>query len=72
MQNHKITKVLKSFRYKDDPVSIINYIHKDVEKSKLYEKFDVILMFEVLEHLDNWKKTIKKDWDKCYLSKSHL
>jgi len=38
----------------------IKYIHKDVEKSKLYEKFDVILMFEVLEHLDDWKKTIKK------------
>ena len=37
----------------------INYIHKDVEKSKLDGKFDLILMFEVLEHLDNWKKTIK-------------
>ena len=37
----------------------INYIYKDIEKSKLDEKFDVILMFEVLEHLDNWKKTIK-------------
>ena len=38
----------------------INYIYKDIEKSKLEEKFDIILMFEVLEHLDNWKKTIKK------------
>ena len=38
----------------------INYIYKDIEKSKIDEKFDVILMFEVLEHLDNWKKTIKK------------
>ncbi len=37
----------------------INYIYKDIEKSKLDEKFDLILMFEVLEHLDNWKKTIK-------------
>ena len=37
----------------------INYINKDIEKSKLDEKFDLILMFEVLEHLDNWKKTIK-------------
>ena len=36
----------------------INYINKDIEKSKLDEKFDIILMFEVLEHLDNWKKTI--------------
>ncbi len=38
----------------------IKYIYKDIEKSKIDEKFDVILMFEVLEHLDNWKKTIKK------------
>ena len=38
----------------------INYIYKDIEKSELDEKFDIILMFEVLEHLDNWKKTIKK------------
>ena len=38
----------------------INYINKDIEKSKLDEKFDLILMFEVLEHLDNWQKTIKK------------
>ena len=37
----------------------INYINKDIEKSELNEKFDIILMFEVLEHLDNWKKTIK-------------
>ena len=37
----------------------INYIFKDIEKSKLDKKFDIILMFEVLEHLDNWKKTIK-------------
>ena len=37
----------------------INYIYKDIEKSKLDEEFDIILMFEVLEHLDNWKKTIK-------------
>ena len=37
----------------------INYIYKDIEKSKLDAKFDIILMFEVLEHLDNWKKTIK-------------
>ena len=38
----------------------INYIHKDVEKSKLDEKFDLILMFEVLEHLDDWKKLLKR------------
>ena len=37
----------------------INYIYKDIEKSKFDKKFDLILMFEVLEHLDNWRKTIK-------------
>ena len=37
----------------------INYFYKDIEKSKLKEKFDIIVMFEVLEHLDDWKKTIK-------------
>jgi len=37
----------------------INYISKDIEKSKLNAKFDIILMFEVLEHLDDWKKIIK-------------
>ncbi len=37
----------------------INYICKDVEKSKIDERYDIIIMFEVLEHLDNWKKTIK-------------
>ncbi len=37
----------------------INYINKDIEKSKLDQKFDLILMFEVLEHLDDWRKTIK-------------
>jgi len=37
----------------------IKYIYNDIEKSKLIGKFDLILMFEVLEHLDNWKKTIK-------------
>ena len=37
----------------------IKYIYKDIEKSRLEEKFDIILMFEILEHLDNWKETIK-------------
>ena len=45
----------------------INYFNKDIEKSKLDEKFDIILMFEVLEHLENWKtmiKNIKKNLNK--------
>ena len=37
----------------------INYFYKDIERSQLNEKFDIIVMFEVLEHLDDWKKTIK-------------
>ena len=38
----------------------INYICKDIEKSKLSKKFDVIIMYEVLEHLNNWPLFIKK------------
>tara|TARA_Y100000768_G_scaffold219317_1_gene165332 strand:+ start:444 stop:1148 length:705 start_codon:yes stop_codon:yes gene_type:complete len=36
----------------------INYICGDVEKTKFKKKFDIIVLFEVLEHLDNWKKFI--------------
>ena len=37
----------------------INYICGDIEKLKINKKFDVIIIFEVLEHLDNWKLFIK-------------
>ena len=33
----------------------INYIHGDIEKIKINKKFDLIIMFEILEHLNNWK-----------------
>lgn len=42
----------------------INYIHGDIEKLKLSKKFDLIIMFEVLEHLDDWNSfliNIKKN-----------
>ena len=38
----------------------INYILKDFEKEKIESKFDVIIIFEVLEHLYDWKAFLKK------------
>ena len=34
----------------------INYIKGDIENLNLNKKFDLIVMFEVLEHLDDWKR----------------
>ena len=33
----------------------VNYLHGDIEKIKIYKKYDFVIMFEILEHLDNWK-----------------
>ena len=38
----------------------INYFVKDFEKEKITYKYDVIIILEVLEHLNNWEKFIKK------------
>ena len=38
----------------------INYIVKDFEKERLSSKYDVIIIFEVLEHLENWKSFLEK------------
>ena len=38
----------------------IKYINSDLSSFKANYKFDVILMLEVIEHLDNWKNIIKK------------
>ena len=38
----------------------INYIVKDFEKEKIMHKYDVIIIFEVLEHLENWEKFLEK------------
>ena len=38
----------------------INYIVKDFEKEKITSKFDAIIIFEVLEHLNDWESFLKK------------
>ena len=38
----------------------INYFVKNFEKEKLTSKYDVIIIFEVLEHLENWKSFLEK------------
>ena len=38
----------------------IRYSQMDIKKISLKEKYDLILMFEILEHLDDWKNLIKK------------
>ena len=38
----------------------INYLCRDIEKLKFNKKFDLIIMFEILEHLDNWKTFLIK------------
>ncbi len=38
----------------------INYFVKDFEKEKIYSKYDVIIILEVVEHLNNWEEFIKK------------
>ena len=38
----------------------ITYIHQDLDKLQLDKKFDLILILEVLEHLDDWSLIIRK------------
>ena len=38
----------------------INYIHDDLDSLKFKKKYDIILLLEILEHLDNWKSLIPK------------
>ena len=38
----------------------INYICDDIDKINLNKKFDIIIMFEILEHLENWETFLKK------------
>ena len=38
----------------------INYLVKNLEKEKLNSKYDVIIIFEVLEHLESWKSFLEK------------
>ena len=38
----------------------INYYTQDLDNLNLKQKYDLIIMFEVLEHLDDWDETLKK------------
>ena len=38
----------------------ISYFHNDIDSIIIKKKYDLILILEVLEHLDNWKLLIKK------------
>ena len=38
----------------------INYLQHDIEKLRISKKFDVIIMFEVLEHLHDWNSFLNK------------
>ena len=38
----------------------INYINKDLDQIDFKHKYDVVLLLEVIEHLDNWQSLIKK------------
>jgi len=38
----------------------INYYIQDIEKLSLIKKYDVIILFEVLEHIDHWESVLKK------------
>ena len=38
----------------------INYFVKDLERESLSSKFNVIIIFEVLEHLEDWEEFLKK------------
>ena len=48
-KNHSLMKGLR-----------VNYIHGDVEKVNIIKNFDLIIIFELLEHLDDWKSFILK------------
>ena len=38
----------------------INYIHTNLENFDSKRKYDLILMLEIIEHLDNWEEVINK------------
>jgi len=38
----------------------INYIHDDLDSLKVKKKYDIILLLEILEHLDDWDSLIPK------------
>ena len=38
----------------------INYKHADIETLRIKNKYDVIIMYEILEHLDDWETFLLK------------
>ncbi|MBI04555.1 MAG: bifunctional 3-demethylubiquinol 3-O-methyltransferase/2-polyprenyl-6-hydroxyphenol methylase [Pelagibacteraceae bacterium] len=38
----------------------INYIYEDIQKLNHKKKYNLIIIFEVLEHLENWEMLVKK------------
>ena len=38
----------------------INYMSKDINFIKLNKKYDIILMLEIIEHLENWETIVSK------------
>ena len=38
----------------------INYVVDDIDNLKDKKKYDIVLLLEIIEHLDDWKKLIKK------------
>ena len=48
----------------------INYYTQDIDDLSLKKKYDLIILFEVLEHIDNWDTTLFKI--KKYLKKGGL
>ena len=38
----------------------IKYLHSDIENFSTNKKYDVIILFEILEHLTDWKKSLLK------------
>ena len=38
----------------------INYLNQDVSLIRLNKKFDIILMLEIIEHLNNWENVVDK------------
>ncbi len=47
-------------KYKDLKIKYLCY---DIEKNNVEGKYDLIIMFEILEHLDNWKNLLEKTKD---------
>ncbi|PPR44237.1 MAG: Ubiquinone biosynthesis O-methyltransferase [Alphaproteobacteria bacterium MarineAlpha5_Bin6] len=50
--------ILSAIKHAKDSNLNIKYLHKDIEKIKIDSKYDVIIILEVLEHIESWEKLI--------------